>query len=181
MSTNDAYVALVAAYDKYDDAQAAFIKLREDRGMYLHLTAATVRKDDHGRLHLHQRTKLGKEGAVYGAIGAAVGAVIFAPIGVAVIPAIAVASGGLGAIGHFSGGLSRRELKNLGDLLEDGEGAVIAITTAEFADQVNTNLAGALKKARVDVDQGDVDAALADLATEMAGDGAGEGSDASDS
>lgn len=179
MSTNDAYVAFVASYAKYDDAQAAFLKLREDRKMFLHLTAATVRKDDHGRLHLHQRTKQGKEGAVYGAIGAAVGAVIFAPIGLAVIPAIAVASVGLGTIGHFTGGLSRKELKKLGDLLEDGEGAVIAVTTSEFADQVDTTLAGALKKGRVNVDQGDVDAALADLSTEMADGDAGEDTGAS--
>ncbi len=181
MSTNDAYVAFVAAYDKYDDAQAAFVKLRADRSMFLHLTAATVRKDDHGRLHLHQRTKQGKEGAVFGAIGAAVGAVIFAPVAVAALPVIAAASIGLGTIGHFAGGLSREKLKQLGDLLENGQGAVIAVTTAEFADQVDTILAGASEKGRVDVDQGDVDAALADLATEVAGSGAGEGTDTSDS
>ena len=179
MSTNDAYVAFVAAYDKYDDAQAAFIKLREDRPMFLHLTAATVRKDDDGRLHLHQRTKMGKEGAVFGAIGAAVGAVIFAPVAVAALPVIAVASVGLGTIGHFAGGISRNELKTLGDLLENGEGAVIAVTTAKFADQVDTILAGASEKGRVDVEQGDVDAAIAHLATEVA-DG-GEGTDTSDS
>lgn len=181
MTTNDAYVAFVAAYEKYDDAQAAFIKLREDRSLYLHLTAATVRKDDNGRLHLHQRTKLGKEGAVYGAIGAAVGAVVFAPVAVAAIPVIAVASAGLGTIGHFAGGLSRDELKKLGDLLDAGQGAVIAVTTTDFADQVDTILADASEKGRVDVNQDDVDAALADLATEVAGDGVGEGTDASDS
>ena len=58
---------------------------------------------------------------------------------------------------------------------------MIAVTTAEFADQVDTILAGASEKGRVDVDQGDVDAALADLATEVAGSGAGEGTDTSDS
>lgn len=155
------YVVYAAAYDSVDDAVADFATLKE-AGLR-HITAAVVAKDDNGRIHVHEKTHAGKVAGAVGVIGGAVIGVIFPPAGAAIIGDAVVGGAVLGTIGHFAGGLSRHDLKDLGALLEDGQAAVIAVAEDAVATDVDNALGHAAKKAQAKLDDGDVDAALAEI------------------
>lgn len=155
------YVVYAAAYDSVDDAVADFATLKE-AGLR-HITAAVVAKDDNGRIHVHEKTHAGKVAGAVGVIGGAVIGVIFPPAGAAIIGDAVVGGAVLGTIGHFAGGLSRHDLKDLGALLEDGQAAVIAVAEDAVATDVENALSHAAKKAQAKLDDGDVDAALAEI------------------
>jgi uncharacterized membrane protein len=157
----DNYIAYAATYDDADTAKDDFSTLR-DAGLR-DVTAALVIKSDSGRLHIHEKTHAGKVGATAGIIGGAVLGAIFPPAGVALVTDGAVGGASLGAIGHFAGGLSRADLKDLGALLEDGQAAVVAVGVDAVAEDVDSALSHAAKKASKAVDEGDVSAALADI------------------
>ena len=157
----DNYVAYAAAYDDAETAKADFATLR-DAGLR-DITAALVTKSDSGRLHIHEKTHAGKVGAAAGMVGGAILGAIFPPAGVALVTDAAVGGASLGAIGHFAGGLSRADLKELGALLEDGQAAVVAVGVDAVAEDVESALNHAAKKASKAIDKGDVSAALADL------------------
>lgn len=106
---------------------------------------------------------VGKVGAAVGVIGGAVLGAIFPPAGVALVADGLVGGATLGAIGHFAGGLSRGDLKDLGSLLDDGQAAVIAVGVDAVAEDVDRALSHAAKKASKAIDQDDVSAALADI------------------
>jgi hypothetical protein len=112
-------------------------------------------------------------GATAGIIGGAVIGAIFPPAGVALLTDAAVGGAALGTIGHFAGGLSRADLKELGALLDDGHAAVVAVGVDAVAQDVEGALSHASKKASKAVDKGDVSAALADIES-----GVGEAVDA---
>lgn len=104
-----------------------------------------------------------KVGAAEGVVGGAIMGAIFPPAGVALVTDGLVGGASLGTIGHFAGGLSRGDLKELGALLEDGQAAVVAVGVDAVAEDVDGAVSHAAKKARKDVEKGDVSAALADL------------------
>jgi len=86
--------------------------------------AAVVTKDEHGKVHVNKHEKPTQHGA-WG--GVAVGAVL----GLLFPPGLIVgaAAGGLigGAIGHFWKGLSRKDVLELGEFIDDGEAALIVV------------------------------------------------------
>jgi hypothetical protein len=92
---------------------------------------------------------------------------IFPPAGVAVLGAMAVdaAVGGvvLGAVGHFAGGASRKDLRELGEQLDDGEAAIIAVAVDAVSTDIDSALDKATRKASKAIDKGDVDKAVAEL------------------
>jgi uncharacterized membrane protein len=157
----DNYVAYAASYDDADTAKTDFKTLR-DAGLR-DVTAALITKSDSGRLHIHEKTHAGKVGATAGVIGGAILGAIFPPAGVALVADGAVGAASLGTIGHFAGGISRADLKDLGALLEDGQAAVVAVGVDAVAEDVEGALSHAAKKASKAVDKGDVSAALADI------------------
>lgn len=159
------YVAYVAAYDNKDDAVADFDTLKE-AGLR-HITAALVTKDDKGRVHVHEKTYAGKVAGAVGIVGGAVIGAIFPPAGVAILTDAVVGGAALGTIGHFAGGLSRHNLKELGALLDEGDAAVIAVAEDAVATDVDKTMSHAAKKASKKLDDGDVNAALDEIAKGM--------------
>jgi uncharacterized membrane protein len=155
------YVAYAAAYDNVADAEADFATLKQ-AGLR-HITAAIVAKDDKGRVHVHEKTYAGKAAGAAGVVGGVVLGAIFPPAGIAVLTDAAVGGVALGTIGHFAGGLSRHDLKQLGDLMENGQAAVLAVAEDAVTTDVDSALSHAAKKAQAKLDDGDVDAALAEL------------------
>lgn len=158
---SDNYVAYAAVYDNAMDAEVDFATLR-DAGLR-HITAALVTKSDEGRLHIHEKTHAGKVGTATGVIGGAILGAIFPPAGVALVTDGLVGGAALGTIAHFAGGLSRADLKDLGAMLDDGSAAVVAVAVDAVAEDIDKALSRAARKADKAIDQGDVDAALADL------------------
>lgn len=155
------YIAYAAAYDNFEDAKEDFKTLKE-AGLR-HITAALVRKDENGRVHVHEKTFAGKAAAGVGIVGGVILGAIFPPAGVAVLTDAAVGGVALGAIGHFAGGLSRKDLKALGELLDQGDAAVFAVAQDAVDTDVDRALSRATNKASKKIDEGDVDGALAEL------------------
>lgn len=155
------YVAYAASYDNLDDAKADFKSLR-DAGLR-HINAAIVRKDDKGRIHVHEKTFAGKAAGAAGVVGGVIVGAVFPPAGVAILTDAVVGGVGLGLIGHFAGGLSRHDLKDLGSILEEGEAAVIAVAEDAVDTDIDRTLTHAVKKASTKIDKGDVSAAMEEL------------------
>lgn len=165
MSEPTDYVVYAAAYDDVDSASADFATLKE-AGLR-HITAALVAKDDNGRVHVHEKTFAGKAAGTVGVIGGAVVGVIFPPAGAAIIGDAVIGGAVLGTIGHFAGGLSRHDLKELGSLMDEGQAAVIAVGVDSVDTDVDRALSHAAKKASRKLDKGDVEGALEDMAKGM--------------
>ncbi len=111
--------------------------------------AAVINKDTGGKVHVHKHEKATQHGAWGGiAVGALVG-VLFTP---AVLGAAAVGGvvGGLG--GHFKKGISRGDAKELGELLEEGEAALVVIGESRLGEQLDKALTHAKKTIEKEVD-----------------------------
>jgi uncharacterized membrane protein len=140
-----------AAYESVDDARADYDALLDAHaaGLVGTYDAAVIHKSDDGKVHVHKHEKPTQHGAWTGAaVGALVGA-IFPPsiIGTAVVGA---AGGGL--IGHFKGGMSRSDLKEIGDLLDSGQTALIVIGESKVREELEKQLTRATKLTEKEVD-----------------------------
>ena len=103
---------------------------------------ALIRKDNEGKVHVEKHEKPTQHGAWGGiAVGALVG-VIFPPsvIGSAVVGGLV---GGVG--GHIRKGMSRGDLKELGEMLESGQAALIIIGESRVEEQLEKALVHAAK------------------------------------
>jgi uncharacterized membrane protein len=103
--------------------------------------AAVVTKDDH-KVHVHKHEKPTQHAAWTGiAVGAVVG-IIFPP---SIIGSAAVAGVAGGLIGHFWGGLSRSDVKALGDFLDEGQAALLVIGKSKLQQILDRELKRATK------------------------------------
>jgi uncharacterized membrane protein len=103
---------------------------------------AMIRKDEQGKVHVKKHEKPTQHGAWGGAaVGALVG-VVFPPsvIGAA---AVGAAAGGLG--GHFKEGMSRGDLKELGELLNYGQSSLVVIGESRVEEKLDKDLTRAEK------------------------------------
>ena len=95
--------------------------------------SAVIEKDEDGKVSVHKTEKPTQHGAWTGAgVGALVG-IIFPP---AVIGSAIVGASAGGLIGHLRGGVSRDDLKELGDELEAGSAAVIVLGESKIEEQL---------------------------------------------
>jgi uncharacterized membrane protein len=146
MSNNDIFV-YGGVYDSVDDAKADYEAVRDlhSIGAIGTYDAAIVAKDDNGKVHVKKHEKPTQHGAWSGlGVGALLG-VIFPP-SILASGAVGTVAGGL--IGHFEGGLSRSDMKELGDLLDDGQATLLVIGKDELAQAIDDELASALKHAK---------------------------------
>src|SRR3954468_12125932 len=131
-----------AAYASAADARLDYEVLLDAHAVGLVGTydAAVIERSDDGKVHVHKREKPTQHGAWTGAaVGALVGA-IFPP---AIIGSAVVGAAAGGTIGHFRKGMSRSELKELGDLLDGGEAALIVIGESKVREELEKELRGA--------------------------------------
>ena len=150
MSDRPAFL-YAATYDDIADAEADY-----EAVFYLHalgaigtFDSAVIRKDDDGKVHVTKTEKPTQHGAWTGAgVGALVGIVFpAAVIGSAVVGATAG-----GVIGHLRGGISRGDLKELGDELEGGTAAVIVIGESKIEEQLEKAMTRADKLIEQQID-----------------------------
>jgi uncharacterized membrane protein len=110
---------------------------------------ALVVKDEDGKVHVEKHEKPTQHGAWGGiAVGAVVG-ILFPP---SVIGAAAVGGvvGGVGA--HLRKGMSRGDTKELGELLDSGQAALIVIGESRLEEQLDKVLARAVKTVEKEID-----------------------------
>jgi uncharacterized membrane protein len=124
-----------AIYDDSVDAEADYEAVFDlhAAGAIGTFDSAVIEKDEDGKVHVHKTEKPTQHGAWTGAgVGALVG-IIFPP---AIIGSAVVGAGAGGLIGHLRGGVSRDDLKDLGDELEAGSAAVIVIGESKIEEQL---------------------------------------------
>lgn len=153
----DTFAAFAAVYDRVEDAEADYESLKAlyyDDGIIDTFDAAVIAKDEKGKVKIVKRheqpTRQG--GWLGGGLGLATG------LCVAIFPAVTLGAAvvygtGIGAAlgalaGHAVGGMSRSDLKDLGEALDAGDAAVIAVAATAVADRVETELARAQKLER---------------------------------
>jgi len=126
------------ALDDYDAVRAAY----EDLGVIDTYDAAVVTKDPNGKVKIVKKVEEPtRQGAIGGlAVGLAVGALV------ALFPAVAIGAGlalggaagaAIGATaGHVAAGMSRSDLKDLGELLDAGTSGLIVVAATDMEARV---------------------------------------------
>ena len=128
--------------------------------------ASVVTKDENGKVHVNKDETSTRHGAWGGAaVGAAVG-ILFPPslIGSAIVGA---GVGGIG--GHLWKGMSRSDVKELGELIDDDEAALLIVgeSTLESALEKAGMKAEKHVAKELDVSSKDIDNAIQEAATEV--------------
>ena len=128
--------------------------------------AAVLTKDAKGKVHENKDETTTRHGAWGGlAVGALVG-LLFPPaiIGSA---AIGAAVGGVG--GHLWKGLSRSDVKELGEFIDAGEACLLVVGESKVAEAIEKADLKAEKQVakQLDVDPKDIDAAVKEAAKEL--------------
>ena len=142
----DTFTLLASQYALEEDALADYDAVRD---VYVNLDiidtydAAVVTKDPDGKVRIVKRVEEpARQGAIGGlAIGLAVGALV------ALFPAVALGAGlrGIGGAsgavlgataGHVAAGMSRSDLKDLGELLDAGTSGLVVVAAADVEARV---------------------------------------------
>jgi uncharacterized membrane protein len=148
----DTLFLAAASYSSVDDALTDYeaikalyheIKASDD------FDAAVIAKTEDGKVEIvkkHEQPT--RHGAAHGlGWGLAAGAVAALFPAVGIIGALTVGGGAGAAIGavsgHVSGGMRRDDLKQLGEVLDDGQAGLIVAYAANMADQVVANVKAA--------------------------------------
>lgn len=141
----------IAAYDTEEDAREDYEVLKELHagGVVGTYDAALVTKDADGKVHVHKHEKPTQHGAWTGAgVGAVLG-ILFPPtiIGTAIVGG---AAGGL--IGHLWRGMSRGDVKDLGEALDAGEAALVVVGRSQLEETLDRELRRANKRIKKQLD-----------------------------
>ena len=168
MAKADATFLFVGTYPSEADARADYdvVKDLHKDGAVGKYDAAVVTKDDNGKVHVDKDETSTRKG---GWGGAAIGAVV----GLVFPPSIlvgAAAGGAIGALsGHLANGLARADVKELGDLIENGEAALLIVGESTLEEALEKAELKAKKRVakQLDVSTKDLDAALKDATGEV--------------
>ena len=145
MANEDSTFLLVGAYANVDDARADYevVKALHAEKVIGGFDAAVITKDDKGKVHVNKDETSTRKGAWGGAgVGALVG-LIFPPalIGSAVVGAAVGAFGG-----HLAKGMSRSDMKDIGDLLEAGDAGLVVIGDWRLEERIDELLSKAERR-----------------------------------
>ncbi len=171
----DTLYVIVAAYDDVDAAVADYESVKE---LYreVHTShdfdAAVVEKDADGKVRIvkkhEQPTRHGASVGLGWGLAVGVVAVLLPPVGIGIAGAGA-GGAAIGAVaGHAAGGMSRGDLKDLGETLDAGTAGLIAVYATNMADQIAANIKAANRTISKAIDM-DADRLAADLKQAEAG------------
>src|ERR1700761_14628 len=150
----DTFIAFVGVYDTAGDAEADYQAVKDlhtKAGLIDAYDAAVIerRADGKGKITKKHETPTRAGGVLGGGVGLATGLVIvlfpFAAIGGGLL---AVTTGGgavLGAVaGHAAAGMSRKDLKELGEHLDAGQAGLVVVAVSDMGAKIER----AMKQAR---------------------------------
>jgi uncharacterized membrane protein len=152
VSDNDNPMILYAGeYESVDDAKADLEVLKELHDMHFVGTydAAVLTKNDEGKVEIVDKVeKPTQHGGWAGlAVGAAIG-LIFPP---SVLVSGLVGAGAGALIGHLWGGMSNSDLKEVGEMLDESEAALIVVGEATIERAVEEATRRAKKEMKKEV------------------------------
>ena len=154
MAPRDTLYVLAAAYDNvpaavedYEAVKALYYAVQTSHDF----DATVIAKDAAGKVSIvkkhEQPTRHGAAVGLGWGLAAGVAAALFPPVGI--LGALALGAGGGAAIGavagHASRGMSRTDLKELGETLDAGTAGLIVVYEANLAEQVAANIKAANK------------------------------------
>jgi uncharacterized membrane protein len=146
----DTFVVYVGVYPSVEYAEADYqlVKdLHNKAGMMDAYDAAVIEKRENGKVHITKKhetpTRVG--GVLGGGIGLATGLVValfpFAAIGGGLLAATTAGGAVLGAVaGHAAAGMSRSDLKELGEYLDEGQAGLVVVGVAEMEDDIKRSM-----------------------------------------
>ena len=151
----------IGSYSIVDDAEMDYAAVKQlySDGVIDTYDAAVINKDADGNVHVHKREKPTQKGAWTGiAVGAVVG-LLFPP---SIIASAAVGGVAGGVIGHVWRGMSRGDMKDLGEALDAGTAALVVVGKSSLADKIAKATARAQKtvEKELNVDAKDFDKEL---------------------
>jgi uncharacterized membrane protein len=135
----------VGTYNSEDDAKADYdvVKTLHDQGVIGTYDMAIVSKDDQDKIHVRKREKPTEHGVWTGiAVGAVVG--ILFPPSIIASGVIGGVTGGL--VGHFWRGMSRSDVKDLGELIDEGQAALVIVGESKFQEHLDKAFAKAQRR-----------------------------------
>jgi uncharacterized membrane protein len=128
--------------------------------------AAVVTKDDAGKVHENKDEMATRHGAWGGAaVGALIG-ILFPP---AIVATAAVGAAVGGVSGHLWRGMSRADVKELGELIDAGQAALVIVGESKIEQAIDKAALKAEKHVakELDVKSKDIDKAVRETATEV--------------
>jgi uncharacterized membrane protein len=158
IGTYPSEAAARADYDVVKDLHAA-----EAVGTY---DAAVITKDSSGKVHVNKDEMATRHGGWGGAAAGAVVGMLFPPA----IIGSALVGGAIGAAsGHLWRGISRSDVKELGELIDAGQAALLVVGASTLEQALDKATLKAEKQVakQLDVSTADVDAAVKDAAGQV--------------
>jgi uncharacterized membrane protein len=169
MAKSDAVFIFIGTYPDEAAARADYevVKDLHAAGAVGTYDAAVITKDGSDKVHVNKDESATRHGAWGGAaVGALVG--ILFPPSIIATAAVGAAVGGVG--GHLWKGMSRADVKEFGDLIDEGQAALLIVGESKLQELVDK--AGLKAEKRIakelNVSPKDVDKAVQEAATEVA-------------
>jgi uncharacterized membrane protein len=168
MAKPDGTFIYIGTYPDDESAQVDYsvVKQLHSEGAVGSFDAAVVTKDMAGKVHVNKDEMATRHGGWAGvAVGALVG-VLFPPS----IIGAAVVGGAAGAVGgHLWRGMSRSDVKELGDVIDAGQAALVVVGESTVEAAIDKAALKAKKQVakELDVKPKDIDKAIQEAASEI--------------
>jgi uncharacterized membrane protein len=175
----DTLIAFAGVYDSVDDAKADYRLVKElhtEAGLIDAYDAAVVEHREDGKVKIVDKhetpTRVG--GVLGGGVGLATGLVValfpFAAVGGGLLVGTTAGGAILGAVaGHAAAGMSRHDLKELGEHLDAGTAGLVVVAVSDMGAKVEEAMKRAAKveqkELKADTDEIERDAASATAST----------------
>ena len=151
----DTFVAYAAVYDRVDDALADYEAIKDlhtEVQLIDAYDAAVIERRSDGKVKIVKKheTPTRAGGVLGGGVGLATGLVVAlfpaAAIGGGLLAATTGGGALLGAVaGHAAAGMSRKDLKELGEQLDAGQAGLVVVAVSDIGAKVEKALARAEK------------------------------------
>jgi uncharacterized membrane protein len=157
----DTLIAYVGVYDDVGDAEADYQLVKDlhtEARLIDSYDAAIVERGEDGKTKIVKKhetpTRVG--GVLGGGIGLATGLVValfpFAAVGGGLLAATTGGGAILGAVaGHAAAGMSRHDLKELGETLDDGQAGLVVVAVSDMGARVKRAMNRAAKLRQKDL------------------------------
>lgn len=168
MAKPDAVFIFIGTYPSEGAARADYdiVKDLHAAGAVGTYDASVVTKDDAGKVHVNKDETATRHGAWGGAAVGAVVGILFPP-SLLVGAAVGAAVGGVS--GHLWRGMSRADVKEFGDIIDEGQAALVIVgesTVRQAVDKAGLKADKHVAKG-LDVSASDVDKAVQEAAGEL--------------
>ncbi len=142
----DTLMAYVGVYDNLGDAEADYQLVKDlhvEAGLIDAYDAAVIERREDGKTKIVKKhetpTRVG--GVLGGGVGLATGLVValfpFAAVGGGLLAATTAGGAVLGAVaGHAAAGMSRHDLKELGETLDAGQAGLVVVAVSDMGAKV---------------------------------------------